>query len=111
MIATLDELDVDALVRILVEPRNALVKQYKKLLELDGVTLKLTDGALRAIAEEALRNKAGARGLRAVIEGAMLDVMYEIPSKKTAREVVFSEDVILKKEKPLIIYEQKAESA
>ncbi len=109
--ATLDELDVDALVRILVEPRNALVKQYKKLLELDGVNLKLTDGALRAIAEEALRNKAGARGLRAVIEGAMLDVMYEIPSKKTAKEVVFSEDVILKKEKPLIIYEQQAESA
>jgi len=111
VLATLEELDADALVRILVEPRNALVKQYKKLLELDGVNLKLTDGALRAIAEEALRNKAGARGLRAVIEGAMLDVMYEIPSKKTAREVVFSEDVILKKEKPLIIYEQQAETA
>src|SRR5690606_30545131 len=111
VLATLEEINADALVRILVEPRNALVKQYKKLLELDGVNLKLTDGALRAIAEEALRNKAGARGLRAVIEGAMLDVMYEIPSKKTAREVVFSEDVILKKEKPLIIYEQQAETA
>ncbi|MFO7155700.1 MAG: ATP-dependent Clp protease ATP-binding subunit ClpX [Pseudomonadota bacterium] len=111
VIATLDELDVDSLVRILVEPRNALVKQYKKLLELDGVTLKVTDGALRAIAEEAIRNKAGARGLRAVIEGAMLDVMYEIPSKKNAREVILSEDVILKKEKPLVIYEQQAETA
>ena len=111
VIATLDELDVDSLVRILVEPRNALVKQYKKLLELDGVTLKVTDGALRAIAEEAIRNKAGARGLRAVIEGAMLDVMYEIPSKKNAREVILSEDVILKKEKPLITYEQQAETA
>jgi len=111
VIATLEELDVDSLVRILVEPRNALVKQYKKLLELDGVTLKVTDGALRAIAEEAIRNKAGARGLRAVLEGAMLDVMYEIPSKKNAREVILSEDVILKKEKPLVIYEQQAETA
>ena len=111
VIATLEELDVDSLVRILVEPRNALIKQYKKLLEMDGVNLKVTDGALRAIAEEAIRNKAGARGLRAVLEGAMLDVMYEIPSKKNAREVILSEDVILKKEKPLVIYEQQAETA
>jgi ATP-dependent Clp protease ATP-binding subunit ClpX len=111
VLATLEELDEEALVRILVEPRNALVKQYRKLFELDDVQLKITDGALRAVAREALRNKAGARGLRSVLEGAMLDVMYEIPSKKTAREVVFSEEVIEKKEKPLIIHEQQAESA
>ncbi len=110
--ATLEELDEPALVQILTEPKNALVKQYKKLLEMDGVNLKFTEGALHAIAREALRNKAGARGLRSVVEGAMLDVMYDIPSQKTAREVVIGEDVIAKKEKPLIIYEQqKAESA
>src|SRR5690606_41218326 len=108
---TLGDLDADAAGRILGEPRNARRKEYTKLLELDGVTLQVTDGALRAIAEEAIRNKAGARGLRAVIEGAMLDVMYEIPSKKNAREVILSEDVILKKEKPLVIYEQQAETA
>ncbi|HEY0839397.1 MAG TPA: ATP-dependent Clp protease ATP-binding subunit ClpX, partial [Vulgatibacter sp.] len=111
VVATLEELDEKALVQILTEPKNALVKQYRKLLEMDGVNLEFTPGALSAIAREALRNKAGARGLRSVVESAMLDVMYEIPSKKTAREVVISEESITNKEKPLVIYEQKAESA
>jgi ATP-dependent Clp protease ATP-binding subunit ClpX len=112
VVATLEELDEKALISILTEPRNALVKQYRKLLEMDGVNLKFTDGALKSIAGEAIRNKAGARGLRAVVESAMLDVMYDVPSKKTAREVIINEDVILKKEKPILIHEQpKAESA
>ncbi len=112
VVATLEELDEKALVSILTEPKNALTKQYKKLLEIDGVSVKFTEGALKAIAQEAIRNRSGARGLRAVVESAMLDVMYEIPSKKNAREVIISEDVILKKEKPVVVFEQaKAESA
>ena len=112
VVVTLEELDEPALVSILTEPKNALVKQYKRMLELDGVELKFTDGALRAIAREAIRNKSGARGLRSVVEQAMLDVMYDIPSKKTAREVIINEEVIARKEQPLVIYEQpKAESA
>jgi ATP-dependent Clp protease ATP-binding subunit ClpX len=117
IVTALEELDESALMDILTRPRNALLKQYKKLFDLDGVNLKFTDGALKAIAQEAIRRKAGARGLRAILEGAMLDVMYEIPSRKTAREVVISEDVILKRSEPVILYasekdlEAKKESA
>ena len=112
VVATLEELDEKALINILTEPRNALTKQYKKLLEMDGVSLKFTEGALHAVAGEAIKNKAGARGLRAVLEKAMLDVMYELPSRKTAREVVVNEDVIARREKPVVVYEQaKAEPA
>src|SRR5579871_4504478 len=96
IVTALEELEESALMEILTRPRNALVKQYKKLFELDGVTLKFTDGALKAIAAEAIRRKAGARGLRSICEQAMLEVMYQIPSRKTAREVVISEEVILK---------------
>src|SRR6185437_14164686 len=110
VIAALEELDEATLVDILTRPKNALVKQYKKLLDMDGVNLKFTDGALRAIAHEAIRRQAGARGLRAIVETAMLEVMYEVPSHKTAKEVVISEDVILKKSQPIISYD-KAESA
>jgi ATP-dependent Clp protease ATP-binding subunit ClpX len=117
IVTALEELDEGALMDILTRPRNALVKQYRKLFELDGVNLKFTDGALKAIAQEAIRRKAGARGLRAILEGAMLEVMYEIPSRKTAREVLISEDVILKRSEPVILYasekdvEPKKESA
>ena len=104
IVAALEELDSPALVDILVTPKNALAKQYRRLLELDGVHLKFTEGALKAIASEAIRRKAGARGLRAILESAMLDVMYEVPSHKTAREVVISEDVIMKKTLPVITY-------
>src|SRR5262244_3532928 len=117
IVSALEELDESALVDILSQPKNALVKQYRKLFDLDGVALKFTDGALKAIASEAIRRKAGARGLRSILEGAMLDVMYEIPSRKTAREVVISEEVILKKSEPVVLYaaekevEPKKESA
>jgi len=117
IITALEELDEPALVNILSQPKNALTKQYKKLFELDGVNLKFTDGALKAIAQEAIRRKAGARGLRSILEGAMLDVMYEIPSRKTAREVLISEETILKKSAPVVLHgsetdaEPKKESA
>ncbi|MFN0063694.1 MAG: ATP-dependent Clp protease ATP-binding subunit ClpX [Myxococcaceae bacterium] len=104
IVTALEELDEKALVDILGQPKNALVKQYKKLFELDGVSLKFTDGALKAIATEAIRRKAGARGLRAILESAMLDVMYELPSRKTAREVLVSEDVILRKSEPVVLH-------
>ena len=104
VVTALEELDEPTLVNILQTPRNALTKQYRRLFELDGVTLKFTDGAMRAIASEAIRRKTGARGLRAILENAMLDVMFEIPSRKTAREVVVSEDVVLKKTEPVILY-------
>jgi ATP-dependent Clp protease ATP-binding subunit ClpX len=106
IVTALEELDEPALVEILSRPKNALIKQYKKLLELDGANLKFSDGALKAIASEAIRRKAGARGLRSIVESAMLDVMYDIPSHKTAREVVISEDVILKKSEPVVLHAQ-----
>ncbi|MBS1149236.1 MAG: clpX [Myxococcaceae bacterium] len=114
VVTALEELDEPTLVNILQTPRNALTKQYRRLFELDGVTLKFTEGAMRAIASEAIRRKTGARGLRAILENAMLDVMFEIPSRKTAREVVISEDVVLKKVEPVILYateEPKEKSA
>jgi ATP-dependent Clp protease ATP-binding subunit ClpX len=104
VVTALEELDEPSLIEILVKPKNALTKQYKKLLEYDGVQLKLTEGALKAVAQEAIRRKTGARGLRAILESVMLEVMYEIPSKKTAREVVISEDAVLRKTEPVIIY-------
>ncbi|MGZ3444143.1 MAG: ATP-dependent Clp protease ATP-binding subunit ClpX [Myxococcaceae bacterium] len=104
IVTALEELDEGALMSILSTPKNALVKQYRKLFDLDGVSLKFTDGALTAIASEAIRRKGGARGLRSILESAMLDVMYDIPSQKTAREVVISEEVILKKSEPVILH-------
>ncbi|MFZ5442755.1 MAG: ATP-dependent Clp protease ATP-binding subunit ClpX [Myxococcota bacterium] len=104
VVTALEELDEPALIDILVKPRNALTKQYKKLLDLDGVALKFTDGALKAISQEAIRRKTGARGLRAILESVMLELMYEIPSKKTAREVVINEDAVLKKKEPVVLY-------
>jgi ATP-dependent Clp protease ATP-binding subunit ClpX len=113
VIATLEELDEAALVRVLTEPRNALVKQYKRLLELDGVNLSFTDGALKAFASEAIRHKAGARGLRAIMERSMLEIMYEIPSNKSVKEAVINEEVVLKGERPILVLEKekRAESA
>jgi ATP-dependent Clp protease ATP-binding subunit ClpX len=111
IVTALEELEESALMEILTRPRNALVKQYKKLFELDGVALKFTDGALKAIASEAIRRKAGARGLRSICEQAMLEVMYQIPSRKTAREVVISEEVILRKSDPVVLYATEKEEA
>lgn len=109
--ATLEELDEESLVKVLTEPRNALVKQYKKLFEMDDVQLTFTEGGLRAVAREAIRRRAGARGLRAILEQAMLEVMYEVPSNKAIKEVVINEDTIAKKEKPLVVLEKQAETA
>lgn len=103
IIVTLDALDIVALVSILTEPKNALAKQYKKLFELDGVDLEFTDEALQAIAEEAMQRNTGARGLRAIIEDIMLEVMYEVPSRMDVTKVVITKDVILKKENPLLV--------
>ena len=111
VIATLEELDEVALVEILTKPKNALVKQYQRLFEFEKVKLKFTQGALTAIAKEAIKRKSGARGLRAILEHVMLDIMYDIPSATNVREVVVNEDVFTKKESPLIVYEKKAESA
>lgn len=111
MLASLTELDEDALVQILTEPKNALTKQYQKLFEMEGVRLRFTDGALVSIAKEALKRNTGARGLRAILEAAMLDIMYEIPSQNTVREVVISEEVIYHKERPLLVYDQSSGSA
>lgn len=111
VVTTLDELDEASLVRILVEPKNSLIKQYQKLLSFDNVRLKFTDGALSAIAKKTVNRKSGARGLRAILEEIMLDVMYEIPSQKGIKECLITEETVVKKDKPLLIYEKQAESA
>src|SRR5262245_5176673 len=110
VIATLDELDEDALVRILKEPKNALTRQYSKLFEMERVHLKFTEEALRAIAREALKRKSGARGLRAIMETIMLDVMYDMPSQINIKEVIISEEVVSRNEAPIIVYSKAAES-
>jgi ATP-dependent Clp protease ATP-binding subunit ClpX len=106
VVATLDELDERALIRILTEPRNALTKQYEKLLSFEKVKLKFTEGALGAIARKAFLQKTGARGLRAILEDVMLDVMYDAPSQKQIKEVLLTEDAILGKHPPIRIFEQ-----
>ncbi len=111
VIATLHELNEEALVDILTRPKNALVKQYQRLFEMDGVKLSFTPGALRGVANEALERRAGARGLRAIMEHAMLDIMYEVPSRADIKEIVVNEEVIMKGEQPLIVYAKEADSA
>jgi ATP-dependent Clp protease ATP-binding subunit ClpX len=111
VIATLDELDETALVKILKEPKNALTKQYSKLFEMESVHLKFTEEALRAIARDAMKRKSGARGLRAIMENIMLDIMYDMPSQPNIKEVVISEDVVEKHEPPIVVYTKAAESA
>src|SRR5712672_319721 len=111
VIATLGELDEEALVRILTEPKNALVRQYQKLFDMENVHLKFTPGALRAISREALKRKSGARGLRAIMEAIMVDLMYEIPSQPNIKEVMISEEVVTQKEQPLLVYQKTAETA
>jgi len=108
MLATLHELNEEALIDILTKPRNSLVKQFQKLFEMDGVKLKFTKGALQAIARKALARESGARGLRAIMEEAMLDVMYDVPSKQGIKEVVVNEDAISKGDAPLIVYHKEA---
>jgi len=105
VVAALGELDEPALIEILVKPRNALVKQYQKLFEMEGVELKLTEGALSAIAKEAIKRRTGARGLRAILEEIMLDVMYDLPSRENIKECIISEDAVLRKKDPILVYE------
>jgi len=107
IITTLDELQESTLIKILTEPKNALVKQFKKLFEIEGVNLRLTDKALSAIAKEAMTRKAGARGLRSIMEKCMLNIMYEIPSAENVKECVISDEVVMNDEDPILLYEQK----
>jgi len=111
IIATLGELTEDNLVEILKRPRNAIVKQYKRLFDLENVKLTFTEGALRGIAREAMKKKTGARGLRSIMERVMLDVMYEIPALTNVKECVLSEEVIVNHDRPILIYEEEAEIA
>lgn len=112
VIATLGELTEEELIQILTEPRNALVKQYRKLFELENVKLRFTEGALRAIAKEALRRKSGARGLRSIMENIMLDVMYDLPSQTDVEECVVNEEVVINNDRPILLYHsQSRESA
>jgi ATP-dependent Clp protease ATP-binding subunit ClpX len=103
-IATLSQLKEDALIDILVRPKNAITKQYQKLFAFEGVDLKFTDNALKAIAREALKRKTGARGLRGVIESSMLDVMYDIPGMTNVKEVIIDEKVIQEAATPKMVY-------
>jgi ATP-dependent Clp protease ATP-binding subunit ClpX len=111
VVASLDDLDEAALVAILKEPKNALIKQYQKLFDFEKVKLRFTEGALLAIAKEALKRKSGARGLRSILESIMLEIMYEVPSQSNIQECIINEDTITRKEKPIVIYAKKAESA
>jgi len=111
VIATLEELNEEALVRILKEPKNALTKQYCKLFEMEAVHLRFTDEALLAIAREAMKRKSGARGLRAIMENAMLDVMYEMPAQTNIKEVIISDEVVTRNAEPIVVYTKAAESA
>jgi ATP-dependent Clp protease ATP-binding subunit ClpX len=103
--ASLTELDKAAMVKILTEPKNALIKQYQALFKADGVELSFSTEALNAIANESITRKTGARGLRAIIESAMLDIMYDLPSMSKVKECLITEEVILNHEQPVIIYE------
>jgi ATP-dependent Clp protease ATP-binding subunit ClpX len=103
VVATVDDLDLDALVQVLTEPRNALSKQYRKFFEMDGVELQITDEALVAIAEQAMRRGTGARGLRAIMEEVLLDTMYELPSRTDIAQVVIDEEVVRDRVNPTLV--------
>lgn len=109
--ATLEELDKEALVRILTEPKNALVKQYRKLFEMEGVALEFRDAALQTIAEHCVEKKTGARGLRSILEKALLDIMYELPSLNHVSKVIIDEAAIHGETKPIIIYENQQQQS
>ncbi|MBY0406644.1 MAG: AAA family ATPase, partial [Rickettsiales bacterium] len=104
IIATLTDLDEAALISILTEPKNALVKQYSKLFEMEGVRLRFSDDALKAVANKAIKRKTGARGLRAILEAHLLDLMYELPSMQNVEEVIINADVIDNNAPPVIVY-------
>ncbi|MEZ4742076.1 MAG: ATP-dependent Clp protease ATP-binding subunit ClpX [Bdellovibrionota bacterium] len=109
VVCTLAPLDEEALVRILTGPKNAIVKQFKKLFEIENVELKFTDGSLRAVVKEALKRKTGARGLRAILEESMLEIMYEMPSQKDLKEVVITEECIVMQAEPILVFRSEEE--
>jgi ATP-dependent Clp protease ATP-binding subunit ClpX len=111
VIASMEELSEEDLIRILKEPKNALTKQYMRLFEFDNIRLRFTEGALEAVAKEAIQRKSGARGLRSVLERAMLEVMYELPSDPNVKECVINEQVILAGEYPVVLYENKTKKS
>ena len=111
VIATLNQLKEASLIRILKEPKNALIKQFEKLFEIEGVNLRFTDSALSAVASESLKRKSGARGLRAILETCLLDIMYELPSIENVKECVIGEEVVLNREDPILLYEQEKKQA
>ncbi|MBU6437883.1 MAG: AAA family ATPase, partial [Betaproteobacteria bacterium] len=111
VVASLAELSEEALVEILVQPKNALVKQYQRLFDMDGVELELRPGALRAIARKALERKTGARGLRSIIEQSLLNVMFELPTTPNLEKVVVDENVIADGAEPLMMYAEPAKAA
>jgi ATP-dependent Clp protease ATP-binding subunit ClpX len=111
MVATLDDLDEAALIDILTRPKNAITKQYTRLLDMEGVKLQFEPGALEAVAKEAIKKKVGARGLRSIIENAMLDVMYEIPSTPGVTTCTITADTILKGTRPVLALDSKRETA
>ncbi len=107
VVATLEELDEDALVSILLEPKNALTKQYRKLFDMEGIELEFREDALRAVAKRAMKRKTGARGLRTILESVLLDAMYDLPSSTTAKKVVLDEAVVMGETQPYIIHESE----
>ena len=110
VVATLNDLTEEALIAILTQPKNALVKQYQKLFEFEDVHLRFTDGALRAVARQAMKRKSGARGLRSILESVMLDLMYDIPSRDDVEECVINEEVIEQGSNPLMVIKQEPEA-
>ena len=111
VVATLFDLSEDDLVKILVEPKNALTKQYQRLFDLEKVKLSFTKEALRAIAREAMRRNAGARGLRSIMENAMLDIMYDVPFRDGVKECKITDGVILRGEDPVLTFEREKKTA
>ena len=107
---SLDLLDEEALVRILTEPRSAIVKQYQRLFEMDNVRLEFTEGAIRAIAKKAIERKTGARGLRAIMESVMMDLMYTIPSETSVTECLITEETVTLGDAPLITYGERGQA-
>jgi len=105
--ATLDSLDESALLNILTEPKNALVKQYQKLMAIEGVELEFEEGALKAVVERAMERGTGARALRSIIENIMLDIMYQLPSRRNVSKCIITKDAILKQKEPIYLYEER----
>ena len=111
IIATLNDLDENALIKVLTEPKNALIKQYITLFDMEGVKLTVTDEALRAIARKAIERKTGARGLRSIMEGLLLNLMYDIPDKKDVSEIIINEKAVNGESEPLLIRKADSKSA